>query len=32
MENFGIDKPEDIEKKWDSIKGIREKVKTLYPV
>jgi precorrin-3B C17-methyltransferase len=32
MKDFGIDEPEDIEKKWDIIKGIREKVKTLYPV
>jgi precorrin-3B C17-methyltransferase len=30
--NSGINKPEDIERNWDIIKGIREKVKALYPV
>jgi hypothetical protein len=31
MKNLGINKPEDIEKKWIGLKKVRERIKTLYP-
>lgn len=31
MKNSGISKPEDIERRWLSLKKIRERIKTIYP-
>jgi len=31
MKRLGINKPEDIDKKWISLSKIRERVKALYP-
>jgi len=32
MKHLGINKPEDIERRWFSLKEIRERIKTLYPL
>jgi len=32
MKHLGINKPEDIERSWFSLKEIRERIKALYPL